>query len=975
MSECLNNTQFGRLNNFRRYRVADKIIYEKKSNRRAEKFALETRICENEDLKRYVVKEATFPAGKEHVLEMQKHFMGLSSLFEGSEIGVLPCEVDEDAIIFPFIEGETLEEQVDRLVAQDRIREAKEIVSNYLETIRKVHSRNPFCETTDFQQVFGKFSWDKEYMAADVSDIDAVLDNVIVEDGKKYLIDYEWTFHFPIPVDFILFRILHYFVFRNVNSQVLMNHDFLYLLDYSEVETNRFLEMEANFQNYMSGADQGERNKVSVEEMRHLYDAKCGKVYFDFGRGYNERQTRNLDLTMRDNVYQGKITIPQGVLSCRIDPLEGSYCKVRLLQICDAAGASLVNKVRSNGILIGDEWYFLDTTDPYFEICNPGNRITLMYALERVAGTVSEDVAREYKVKKKRKRITDAVERLGHDTLMKHDHANELRDINYQVWLDENKIKPEEITQQKKQAGELSYQPRISLVVWNRKATKKQVTEMMESVLNQTYANWELLFAMEGKQSQVARMIQRVYAREDSRITLYQMEQGENAFLLAKKRVTGDYVVVIDSSAVLEPDAFYEIAKEVQQDAADVIYTDEDKITEDVLDYVAPMLKPDYSPDLLRSYNYVGDLFVVKKEIINQLDDCANAYDYTFRCTELAETIMHLPRVLHHGRFDVNQEMEESQAQIIESHLRRVGDEGKVCKVGENAYYHITYPVKNDPLVSVIIPNKDHVDMLERCIKSLFEVNTYANIEVIIVENHSTQKNAFSFYEKVQAQNDNVKVVVWEQAFNFSAINNYGVKYARGEYLLLLNNDTEMISPDAIADMLGNCMRKDVGAVGAKLLFEDDTVQHGGVILGLGGYAGHVFHGLPRDAKGYMNRLAVNGNYNAVTAACLMTKKNVYEEVRGLTETYTVAVNDVDYCLKLREKGYLIVYDAFAEWHHYESKTRGYESDETKEKRFQQEVELFYKRWGDLARQGDPYYNPNFQNMAPFALKIDEKRG
>ena len=433
--------------------------------------------------------------------------------------------------------------------------------------------------------------------------------------------------------------------------------------------------------------------------------------------------------------------------------------------------------------------------------------------------------------------------------------------------------------------------------------------------------------------------------------------------------MTGEYVTIIDAAAMLEPNAFFEIVNPLQQDDFDILYTDEDMITEDVFDYLAPQMKPDYSPDLLRSYNYMGNLLIIKRHILEQLDDCENAYDYTLRCTEHAEKILHLPQVLYHGRIGSQREMEESQAQVIEAHLRRTGDGGKVYRVGEESYYHVMYPVEGNPLVSVIIPNKDHIDVLERCIKSLFEVNTYSNIEVIIVENNSTREETFSYYEKVQNRHKNVKVITWQQEFNFSAINNYGAEHAKGEYLLLLNNDTEMISPEGIADMLGNCMRRDVGAVGAKLLFEDDTVQHGGVILGLGGYAGHVFHGLPKDAKGYMNRLAVNGNYSAVTAACLMTKKQAFQEVGGLTREYTVAVNDVDYCLKLREKGYLIVYDAFAEWYHYESKTRGYESDRGKADRFAQEVALFNKRWGSLEGQGDPYYNVNFQRKTPFLFK------
>lgn len=947
--------------------MEEKVIYEKKSNQRAEEFALETYIYETNHQEKYVVKKATYSEGNLHVLEMQQHFTDLSALFRDSGIRVLSCKVRGDEVTFPYVEGETLEDSVNRLVEQGSIQEAKTLIAGYLETIRRVHSQKEFCVTEEFDRVFGSFLWDKKYMAADVNDIDAVLDNVMVADGERYLIDYEWTFHFPVPVDFILFRILHYFIFRNANCQQLIDQDFLSLVDYSREEIGRFLEMEENFQRYMRGSVLGEWDDISPEEMQRLYDINFGKVYLDFGRGYNERQVQSLDMSIKDGFHQETIEIPKGVLSCRIDPLEGAYCKVYGMRLWDDSGRDITDKLKSNGIFLGDEWYFLDTTDPYFEIDKPCNRIQLTYGLTRIEGEVPEKLLKQYQAKQKQKKIKNAMVRLGHNGGRKQDLAKSFRDINYQVWFDRNKIQGEAIDRQKEQEKELAYRPKISIVVLDADTPYQQVTEMMQSILAQTYSQWELFFFTEKKRDRGTKMLQRTFAREDSRISVCRKEGDASGYDLAKKWATGEYVAMVDVAAVLEPDALFEIAKELQQKKWDLLYTDEDCITEDILDYVAPRIKPDYSPDLLRSYNYMGNLLVINRQILEQLDDCESAYDYTLRCTEKAESIRHLPRVLYHGRFHPSQERDQSQ--VIEAHLQRVGDGGKVYKVEQEEYYHTVYPVEGKPLVSVIIPNKDHVEVLERCVRSLFEVNTYSNIEVIIVENNSQCPETFSYYEKLQARYDKVKVITWEHPFNFSAINNYGEKFAGGEYLLLLNNDTEMITPEGIADMLGNCLRSNVGAVGAKLLYEDGTVQHGGVILGLGGYAGHIFHGFARDAKGYMNRLAVNGNYSAVTAACLMTKKDLFEGVGGLTEAYTVAVNDVDYCLKLRERGYFIVYDAFAEWYHYESKTRGYENDSSKVERFRQEVALFNKRWGNLRRQGDPYYSENFQQKAPFVLK------
>lgn len=212
-------------------------------------------------------------------------------------------------------------------------------------------------------------------------------------------------------------------------------------------------------------------------------------------------------------------------------------------------------------------------------------------------------------------------------------------------------------------------------------------------------------------------------------------------------------------------------------------------------------------------------------------------------------------------------------------------------------------------------------------------------------------------------------MVKWEEGFNYSAINNYGVSFAKGEYLLFLNNDTEMITPTAINELLGCCMREDVGIVGAKLLYSDDTVQHAGVVVGFGGYAGHVNIGIRRDDYGYMVRAQINCNYSAVTAACMITKRELFEQVGGFDEQFVVACNDVDYCLKVRETGKWVVFNAFSEWYHYESKSRGYEDTPEKLKRFEGEVAKFQKKWPEILEKGDPFYNPNFPiDKAPFTL-------
>lgn len=311
----------------------------------------------------------------------------------------------------------------------------------------------------------------------------------------------------------------------------------------------------------------------------------------------------------------------------------------------------------------------------------------------------------------------------------------------------------------------------------------------------------------------------------------------------------------------------------------------------------------------------------------------------------------------------------EAGKKAIEAHLERMHIDATVEHLGLWGMYHVKYATPGNPLISVIIANKDHTEDLDTCIKSLFEKSSYTNFEVIIVENNSEQAETFAYYERIKAEYEQVKVIVWEGGFNYSAINNYGVRYAKGEYLLFLNNDTELIAPESMEEMLGCCMREDVGAVGAKLLYGDDTVQHAGVVVGFGNYAGHVNTGIGRDDYGYMVRARINCNYSAVTAACMMTRKSLFEKVGGFDEQFVVACNDVDYCLKLRELGKMIVFNAFSEWYHYESKSRGYEDTEEKLKRFEGEIDKFQVKWKKILEEGDPFYNRNFPvTRAPFTL-------
>ena len=287
--------------------------------------------------------------------------------------------------------------------------------------------------------------------------------------------------------------------------------------------------------------------------------------------------------------------------------------------------------------------------------------------------------------------------------------------------------------------------------------------------------------------------------------------------------------------------------------------------------------------------------------------------------------------------------------------------------------FKITYQVLGNPKISIVIANKDHVEDLRRCITSILEKSTYDNFEIIVVENNSTTDEIFAYYKEIQEKDSRVKVITYEGSFNYSAVNNLGVKATTGEYILLLNNDTEVITVNWLEELLMYAQREDVGAVGAKLYYANKTIQHAGVVIGLGAHrtAGHTHYGQSRENLGYMGRLCYTQNVTAVTGACLLVKKSLYEEVGGLDESFVISLNDVDFCLKLRQKGYLNVFTPFAELYHYESISRGLDDKGEKAQRYNEESARFREKWKKELEAGDPYYNQNFSlDRSDFSLKI-----
>ncbi len=585
------------------------------------------------------------------------------------------------------------------------------------------------------------------------------------------------------------------------------------------------------------------------------------------------------------------------------------------------------------------------------------------------------------------KKAIDYFQKNGLHQFMERLQFGPSKAVDYNEWRKHFVCSPEELEQQRN--TKFDYEPKISLVVATFNTPISYLKEMIDSVVNQSYTNWELCIADGSSTDEVLDYIQKEY--KDFRIVTVRLDKNygiSGNMNEAIKVSTGDYIALYDHDDTLEPQTLFEYVQALNEHPnIQVLYSDEDKVNSDGSSYFQPHFKPDFNIDLLCSVNYICHFFMVSRDILNDVGllnsafDGAQDYDFIFRCTERAgsNNIYHIPHALYHWRMHEASTAENPESKMyafdagtraIQAHYDRVGIHAKAEKGKFLGIYRSHYILDTHPKVSIIIPNKDHIDDLSRCIESVVNKSTYDNYEIIIVENNSTEDSTFNYYKEIERKYDSVKVVYWKDEFNYSAINNFGVQQATGEYILLLNNDTEVISEDFLEEMLGYCMRSDVGAVGARLYYEDDTIQHAGVIVGLGGIAGHCFANLKKDEYGYFSRVLCVQDYSAVTAACMMVDRTIFEEVHGLDEKLKVAFNDVDLCMKIREKGYLVVYTPFAELHHYESKSRGLENTLNKMNRFQGEIEYFNKRWSKVLTEGDPFYNHNLSlKFNDFRLK------
>ncbi len=537
----------------------------------------------------------------------------------------------------------------------------------------------------------------------------------------------------------------------------------------------------------------------------------------------------------------------------------------------------------------------------------------------------------------------------------------------------------------------------ISVLVPLYNTPQKFLTEMIGSMQAQTYRKWELCLAdgSDDAHGEVGTYCQAL-AAQDPRIKYMKLAKNEgisgntNECL---KMATGEYIGLFDHDDVLHPSVLFEYMKKICEEDADYLYCDEATFqgNRTIDDMITLHFKPDFSIDNLRANNYICHFSVFHRSLLDGMElfrsqfDGSQDHDMILRLTSRAKHVVHIPKLMYYWRShkgsvasDINAKSYAIEAArgAVADHLTQNGFQNFeiISTRAFETIFRIKYEILGNPKISIIIPNKDHVEDLERCISSICKLSTYDNYEIIIVENNSITDEIEAYYQSL-AGKAQIKVVRYEGDFNYSKINNFGASFATGEYLILLNNDTQVISINWMEELLMYAQRNDVGAVGAKLYYADKTIQHAGIVIGLGAHrtAGHTHYRVAQTNLGYMGRLCYAQDVTAVTGACLMVKRALYEELGGLDEGFAIALNDVDFCLRLREKGLWNVWNPYCELYHFESISRGLDDQGEKAKRYNEESANFREKWAKALAKGDPFYNVNFSlDRSDYTLKLEE---
>lgn len=1096
------------------------VVFSKYSNQRSSKYQIRTDILEDELGNRRINKKAMTMEAQHHIQHIYDSYNALSQFYDNNLINIPKCSLSKDKVELEYITGMSLAEIFDALYANKKYDDIVTLLKEYKYRIA-ANKSNKFIKTSEFINVFNDIDIPQDAEAIDISDIDIIFDNIIVSNniikdsitpdsvvldelinatkpehntdtmlkeciGRAWsIIDYEWTFNFAVPINFIVYRALLFYGLRSqTRSEMIKNLDLYTVMGISDSDIEIYKQMESALSAYINeGYVHLDKFNNLIGNKRHNLttfidenEKRDIEVFYDYGEGYRAEEMQRIICSQDEDSQVITLKVTEGIKSIRIDPGSNKSI-VTYSSMYGFDGSYYTLRPISNGVSYDGKTIIFETDDPQLIINNlkeGTTKVSFKISISSINNEITKSVLEtitsvkeEIKQKDELKARTDselaeyktqygyAIQQRDHlsKRLSDMQHQYEQLQTSYNIvthstmwritkpgrvvldkikamlkkntytrmackgikciknngikftlrkvkqyrnshsskleYLEESKLTQEDI--KKQQEYKFSKDIKFSIIVPLYNTPENFLREMIDSCINQTYSNWELCLA-DGSDDEhkyvadIAAKYQQKDAKansksnsDESRIKYKKLEsnggisENTNACI---KIATGDYIALFDHDDVLHPAALYEYMKVICDKNADFIYCDEDKFDDDVNRTYDPYFKPDFAPDNLRVNNYICHFTVFKKSLLDEVGmfrkefDGSQDHDIIFRLTEKAEHIVHVPKVLYHWRVSKASVASDPYAKpytieagikAVEEHLQRVGLDATVesSPVHPNIY-RLRYKIQGNPLISIIIPNKDHIIDLSRCINSIMTKSTYKNYEIIVIENNSTEDETFNYYKELEKY-DNVKVVTYQTngKFNYSAINNYGVQFASGEHFLFLNNDIEVISESWLEEMLMYSQRSDVGAVGAKLYYPNDTLQHGGVIIGIGGVAGHSHKYFPRNDYGYFAKCMMVQDYSAVTAACLMMKASIFKDINGFDETFEVAFNDVDLCMRIRKEGYLIVWTPYAELYHYESISRGAEDTPEKIKRFQGEVFRFQNRWNKELELGDPYYNAN----------------
>ncbi len=990
-----------------------------KYNERSEQFDLVTSIYEKEG-KKYVMKRAHEKEAEEHLQSIYKTYSGLAENYKGTVISVNKCEMVDNILQFEYIEGITLEEKLDKLFRETKSTETViQSIKEYIDIIKQGMQIVPFEKTEEFIGIFGNVELPEGVEAVKYADIDMLLSNIIINQNEWNLIDYEWTFSVPIPFDFILYRIL-------LNYMCVPNRKGLYdkssFLSFGikDQEIQVYEIMERNFQRYVWGEKftlnenyykilslnyQLKDMIISTRIQNEIIDRDLALgVYFDYGEGY-EHSFDSRGEKRDGGVYHYEFDVPEKICDIKLD-LVMSYARIQVKRFeINGENVNAEEFLKSNGIW-EDGWLLYFCPNPWVVCPTNGKKghVVFEYVKQEddvfVADLVGKltqkeqelSAANNIKVAYKKQvddiyastswKITRPLRKIATGfkvlreggipafkqlLIAKFCSQRQPKD-DFVRWIEKNE---RDIFKTKK----LAYKPLISVIVPVYNVEEDILKECINSVLDQTYDNWQLCIADDASMWESTVEVLKQY-EDDTRIRIvYRKENGHisRATNSAIDVADGEYLAFMDCDDVLAPNALYEVAVKLNEDPSyDFIYSDEDKIDEEGGNRHFPHFKPEWSPDTLMSMMYTSHLGVYRANLVREIGmlregfEGAQDYDLTLRMTERTDKIGHIDKILYHWRerkgstsMDVMSKpyILEAQKKAKEEALVRRGLKGTVEFVKEAVQFRVNYIPQGDEFVSIIIPSKDNFNVYKRCVESVIRESTFKNYEIVTVDNGSIHEEKEA-YERFCKENK-IKYVYEETPFNFSQMCNQGAFYSKGNYLLFLNDDTEVITPDWLQRMVGQASLPHVGAVGAKLYYPGGKkIQHCGVVNRIEGPS-HIFCGMDDNIVLDFAKNKLDFNYIAVTGACLMVSKAKFDSIGGFDTDLPIAYNDVDLCFDLVETGYFNVQRNDVQLFHYESLSRGDDrKDPAKFKRLEKERNKLYEK------------HPGFYNKDWFCIEV-----